>query len=120
MVLLLIYDGAPDYPGPDRLWEIVDKFRVTSLGISPTLVRALMRHGTAPLLDHKLTSLKKFGSTGEPWNPDPYLWLFENVGQRRCPIVNLAGGTEVGACFLSVHLILPIKDLQRWSASSRN
>ena len=106
---LLIYDGAPDYPRPDRLWEIVDKFRVTSLGISPTLVRALMKHGTAPLLYHKLTSLKKFGSTGEPWNPDPYLWLFENVGKRRCPIVNLAGGTEVGACFLSVHIILPIK-----------
>ncbi|HXQ91359.1 MAG TPA: AMP-binding protein [Nitrososphaerales archaeon] len=106
---LLIYDGAPDYPEPDRLWEIVDKFRVTSLGISPTLVRALMKHGTAPLVDHKLTSLRKFGSTGEPWNPDPYLWLFENVGKGRCPIVNLAGGTEVGACFLSVHTILPIK-----------
>ena len=78
---LTIYDGAPDYPSPDRLWKIVENNEVTELGISPTLVRALMKFGEAPLQSHRLDSLRAFGSTGEPWNPESYTWLFEKVGK---------------------------------------
>ena len=76
------------------------------LGISPTLVRALIPHGT-PGAD--LTSLRTIVTTGEPWNPGPYRWLFEEVGGGRCPIINCSGGTEVGACFLSPTPAIPIK-----------
>src|SRR5512138_2179172 len=77
---LVIYDGAPDYPGPDRLWELVEKHRITQLGVSPTLIRSLIPHGEEQFNKHDLGSLRFFASTGEPWNPDPWMWLFENVG----------------------------------------
>ena len=99
-------EGAPDWP-PDRLWQTVEEERVTILGCSPTLVRALMPHGD-PSAD--LSSLRIFVTTGEPWNPDPYRWLFERVGGGRCPIINCSGGTEVGACFLSPTPATPIKE----------
>ena len=79
---LFIYEGTPDYPGPDRLWAMVERHRITHLGISPTLVRALMAHGSEPPAAHDLSSLVVLGSTGEPWNPDPWWWLF-NDGRRR-------------------------------------
>ena len=98
---LLMYDGAPDYPGPDRLWSFVERHRVNILGVSPTLIRALMAHGDAPVRAHDLSSLRVLASTGEPWNEGPWRWYFDVVGAGRCPIVNISGGTEVGACFLS-------------------
>ncbi len=103
------FDGAPDFPGPDRIWEIVAKHRLTHLGISPTLIRALQPHGAELARSHDLSSLKVIGSTGEPWNPDPWWWLFREVGRERVPIVNLSGGTEIGACILSVNLLQGIK-----------
>jgi len=106
---LVVYDGAPDYPSPDRLWEVVERNRVTFLGISPTLVRSEMKYGEANVRKHDTSSIKSFGSTGEPWNPESYNWLFNVVGNGTRPIVNLSGGTEVGVCFLSVHPVLPIK-----------
>jgi acetyl-CoA synthetase len=98
-------EGAPDFPS-DRLWRLVESERVTMLGVSPTLVRALIPHGE-PRAD--LSSLRTMTTTGEPWNRDPYLWLFEKVGSRSAPIVNISGGTEVGACFLSSCIVEPIK-----------
>ncbi len=98
-------EGAPDWPA-DRLWRTVEQERVTMLGLSPTLVRALATKGD-PTAD--LSSLRAFCSTGEPWNRDPYLWLFEQVGGGRVPIVNISGGTEVGACFLTTVITEPIK-----------
>jgi acetyl-CoA synthetase len=98
-------EGAPDWPD-DRLWSLVETERVTMLGLSPTLARALIPKGD-PRAD--LSSLRTFCTTGEPWNPDPYRWLFERVGGSRVPIVNISGGTEVGACFLSTCLTEPIK-----------
>jgi acetyl-CoA synthetase len=98
-------EGAPDFP-PDRLWQLVETERVTMLGVSPTLVRALIPHGE-PTAD--LSSLKAICTTGEPWNRDPYLWLFEHVGGGRVPIVNESGGTEVGACFLATCVTEPVK-----------
>lgn len=102
---LVFAEGAPDWP-PDRLWTLVERERVSVLGLSPTLVRALIPHGK-PRTD--LSSLRTIVTTGEPWNPDPYRWLFEHVGGGRCPIINCSGGTEVGACFLSPTPAIPIK-----------
>jgi acetyl-CoA synthetase len=106
---VFLYEGAPDYPQIDRLWAMVERHRISILGVSPTLIRALMKFGPEPLRRHDLSSLRILGSTGEPWNPAPWLWFFEHVGQRRCPIINLSGGTEVGACFLSPLPIMPLK-----------
>jgi acetyl-CoA synthetase len=102
---IVFAEGAPDWP-PDRLWRTIESERVTCVGLSPTLVRALVPHG-AP--DADLSSLRTFVTTGEPWNPEPYRWLFEQVGRRRVPIINCSGGTEVGACFLSPVPSIPIK-----------
>jgi len=98
-------EGAPDWPD-DRLWRIVEEERVTMLGVSPTLVRALRAKGD-PQAD--MSSLRTITTTGEPWNHDPYMWLFERVGGGRVPIVNCSGGTEVGACFLTTCITEPIK-----------
>ena len=103
---VVFLEGAPDWPTPFRLWETVEQERVTSLGLSPTLVRALIPHGS-PTSD--LASLRTFVTTGEPWNPEPYRWLFETVGGSRVPVINCSGGTEVGACFLSPAPVEPIK-----------
>jgi acetyl-CoA synthetase len=102
---IVFAEGAPDRPD-DRLWRLVESERVTMLGLSPTLARALIPHGD-PEAD--LSSLRAFCTTGEPWNPDPYMWLFERVGGSRVPIVNISGGTEVGACFLTTVITEPIK-----------
>ena len=102
---IVFAEGAPDWPD-DRLWRTIEQERVTMLGVSPTLVRALIPKGE-PQAD--MSSLQAIATTGEPWNPDPYLWLHERVGKGRVPIVNLSGGTEVGACFLSVAITEPIK-----------
>ena len=106
-----MYEGAPDFPEPDRLWDFVERHRVTVLGISPTLVRSLLPHGHRPVLAHDLSSLRVLGSTGEPWNEDPWLWYFGVVGGGRCPVINISGGTEVGACFLSPHPVHHIKPM---------
>ncbi|HWM13168.1 MAG TPA: AMP-binding protein [Gaiellaceae bacterium] len=102
---LVFAEGAPDRPA-DRLWRLVEAERVSVLGLSPTLVRALIPLGD-PEAD--LSSLRTLVTTGEPWNPDPYRWLSERVGGSRCPIINCSGGTEVGACFLSPTPAIPIK-----------
>ena len=106
---LLLYEGAPDTPGPGRLWELVERHRVTMLGVSPTLIRALKPHGDELPRSRDLSSVRVFGSTGEPWNDAPYLWLSETVGEGRVPIINFSGGTEVGGAFLSPFPVEPIK-----------
>jgi len=106
---VFLYDGAPNHPGPDRIWDLVERHRVTHLGVSPTLIRALIPAGVEPVRRHDLSSLRILASTGEPWNPEPYRWYFEEVGGGRLPIINISGGTEVGACFLSPHPISPLK-----------
>ncbi len=105
----VIYDGAPDYPEPDRVWSMVARHRITTLGISPTLVRALIPHGEERVHRHDLTSLRFFGSTGEPWNPAPWMWLFEKVGQRQRPIINYSGGTEISGGIVMGNPITPLK-----------
>lgn len=106
---VLLYEGAPDHPGPERLWRMVERHNISILGVSPTLIRSLIKHGLEPLKSHDLSSIRIIGSTGEPWNPEPYRWCFQHVGGGRAPIINLSGGTEVGACFLSPLPITPLK-----------
>ncbi len=103
---LVFMEGAPDQP-TDRLWRLVEEERATVLGCSPTLIRALLQHGEP---ESDLSSLRTIVTTGEPWNPEPYRWLFDRVGGGRCPIINCSGGTEVGACFLSPVPAIPIKE----------
>ncbi len=104
-----IYDGAPDYPGPDRLWQMVARHKITQLGVSPTLIRALIPHGEELVKKHDLSSIKQFASTGEPWNPDPWLWLFNVVGEGKRPIINYSGGTEISGGIVMGNPLLPLK-----------
>jgi acetyl-CoA synthetase len=105
----VLFEGVPDHPAPDRLWSLVERHRITIMGLSPTAVRALMPHGESHPRRHVLSSLRLFGSTGEPWNPEPYRWLFEVVGQGRLPIINYTGGTEISGGILGCFPITPIK-----------
>jgi acetyl-CoA synthetase len=106
---LLLYEGAPDTPDSGRLWRLAARHRVTMLGVSPTLIRALKPHGIWPPLASDLTSIRVFGSTGEPWDEDSYMWLSGIVGRRKVPIINFSGGTEVGGAFLAPFVVEPIK-----------
>lgn len=106
---ICIYDGAPDYPQPDRMWEFCAKHKVEILGISPTLIRALSNCGDDLPKKHDLSSLRAFASTGEPWNPAPWWWLFEKVGDSKLPIINYSGGTEIAGGILMGNPLLPQK-----------
>jgi acetyl-CoA synthetase len=106
---ILLYEGTPDYPEPDRLWQVVERHGATVLGISPTLVRALMGRGDEGVARHGMPCLRALGSTGEPWNPGPWRWAFEQIGKGRCPIVNYSGGTEIGGGIVAATTIHPQK-----------
>ena len=103
---IFMYDGAPDFPAPSRLWDVVERHGVTTFGISPTVIRMLSKHpGELPPME----SLRLLGSTGEPWDDASWMWFFERVGRRRCPIINISGGTEIIGCFLFPLPIQPLK-----------
>jgi acetyl-CoA synthetase len=106
---MVISDTAPDYPDVDRVWGMVERHRITCLGLAPTFVRAIMTHGDEPVKRHDLGSLRILGSTGEAWNPDPWRWLFETVGNSRVPIINYSGGTEVSGGILLGNVLSPLK-----------
>jgi acetyl-CoA synthetase len=106
-----LFEGTPDWPKPDRLWEVAEHARVTVLGISPTAVRALMRHGESWPAAHDLSALRAIGSTGEPWNLEPWTWCFRHVGRERVPIVNVSGGTECGGSLVSGSILVGTKPM---------
>ncbi|HZQ09346.1 MAG TPA: AMP-binding protein [Anaerolineae bacterium] len=106
---MFLYDGAPDYPAPNRVWAMVERHSISILGLSPTFVRALMKYGDEPTKKYSLASLRAFGSTGEPWNPTPWLWLFTTVGGGRLPIINYSGGTEISGGILMGNMLTPEK-----------
>ena len=106
---MVVAEGAPDYPGPDRLWRLVERHRVTCLGLSPTLLRALRARGDAFVDGSDRTSLRILVSTGEPIDDESYRWLLDRVGGGRAPVINASGGTEIGACFLAPHPVAPLK-----------
>ncbi len=105
---ILLFEGTPDYPHPDRLWQLVEDHGVTILGLAPTAVRALMSQGPDWVRAHDRSSLRILGSTGETWNPGPWRWYFEEVGESRCPIVNYSGGTETSGGIVGCVTIRPI------------
>jgi acetyl-CoA synthetase len=105
---IVLYEGTPDYPGPDRLWKVCAEHRVTHLGVAPTAIRALMVHGDGPPRAHDLSALRILGSTGEPWNTEPWKWFLTYVGGGRAPIINYSGGTEVGGGIVGCVPTLPL------------
>jgi len=97
---VFMYEGAPDHPEPDRFWEMIDRHGLTVFGISPTAIRALQKHGDEWVEGYDLSTLRLLGSTGEPWDPESWLWFYDKVGNRETPIMNISGGTEIFGCFL--------------------
>ncbi|CAN5832872.1 AMP-binding protein [soil metagenome] len=93
---IVLFESTPDFPSPDRLWQVVERTGTTVLGVAPTAIRALMARGDAWVEKHDLSTLRILGSTGEPWNSGPWQWYFDKVGCGRCPIINYSGGTETG------------------------
>jgi len=106
---MVMYEGAPDHPDPDRFWQLIDDHGITQFGISPTAIRALRKRGDEWVEDYDLSSLRILGSTGEPWDPESWLWFYEEVGGGDTPIINISGGTEIMGCFLMPMPITPLK-----------
>jgi acetyl-CoA synthetase len=104
-----MYEGAPDYPHAGRFWEMIEEHGITTFGVSPTAIRALRKHGDDVVEQYDLSSLRILGSTGEPWDPESWMWYYEKVGGSEAPIVNISGGTEICGCFL---MPMPINDLK--------
>lgn len=104
---VVLYDGAPDYPTAQRLWQLVMRHQVTVMGLAPTLVRSLMAQASGAPLD-PLPTIRVLGSTGEPWDPESWYWFFHKVGGSRCPIINYSGGTEIGGGILGGTVLEPI------------
>jgi acetyl-CoA synthetase len=102
---VFLYDGAIDYPDQDRLWKIIKNNNITLLGISPTLVRTMK----AKNIKNKMDGIRVFGSTGEPWDDESWLWLFEHLGDSKVPIANISGGTDIIGCFLASTPAMPLK-----------
>src|SRR5713101_8332757 len=105
----VFYDGAPDHPDPRRIWAVAERHGVTHLGISPTLTRVLMASGERAVPAAPLSSLRVLASTGEPWTPEAWSWLFEVVGRGQVPIMNYSGGTECGGGLVSGNFLTPSK-----------
>jgi len=101
-------EGTPDYPDSDRLWRLAAEHKVSFLGIGPTLARMMIRHGADSVARHDLSSLRVAASTGEPWDADSWMWVFDRVLKRNGPLMNYSGGTEVGG-LLATNVLYPIK-----------
>jgi acetyl-CoA synthetase len=106
---LLLYEGSPDIPDLDRLWDLVQRHGVSMLGVSPTLIRTLRTSAPPDTSRFDLSSVHTIGSTGEPWDPDSYEWLAQAVFGGRVPIINFSGGTEVGGSFLAPYPVERIR-----------
>ncbi|RYJ13839.1 acetyl-CoA synthetase [Halogeometricum borinquense] len=106
---VFMYEGAPDHPEPDRFWDMIERHGLTTFGISPTAIRALRKYGDGYVEQHDLSTLRLLGSTGEPWDPESWMWFYENVGGGDTPIINISGGTEICGCFLMPMPSQPLK-----------
>jgi len=112
-VTSVMYEGAPDYPKPDRWWEIVEKYKVTILYTAPTAIRLMMKWGEKWPNMHDLSSLRLLGSVGEPINPEAWLWYYKVIGKERCPIVDTWWMTETG-----MHIITPLPGITKLKPGS--
>ncbi len=106
---MVLYDGAPNIPDAGRVWSLVARHGITHLGITPTFIRTLIPNGTAPLSRQNVDSLRMVGSTGSPWDPESWNWIFNHVLQKRKPIINYSGGTEISGGILSGNFFKPLK-----------
>ena len=97
----LMYEGAPNFPEPDRFWRIVEKYGVTILYTAPTAIRAFMKWGVEWPQKHDLSSLRLLGTVGEPINPEAWMWYHEVIGGKRCPIVDTWWQTETGGIMIT-------------------
>ncbi|HZY47734.1 MAG TPA: acetate--CoA ligase, partial [Candidatus Bathyarchaeia archaeon] len=113
----VMYEGALDYPGPDRWWSIVERYGVSILYTAPTAIRSLMRHGEGPPKLHDLNSLRLLGTVGEPINPAGWQWYCDVIGQGRCPIVDTWWQTETGGIMISPSPRLGLVELKAGSAT---
>ncbi len=98
----VIYDGGLDFPASDRIWKMLSGYDATIFGISPTAVRLFKKNNIEPLKLFSLDKIKNIPTTGEPLDEDSWWWLYEKVGNKKIPIMNLSGGTEIGGALLSV------------------
>ncbi|MBV8074334.1 MAG: AMP-binding protein, partial [Candidatus Eremiobacteraeota bacterium] len=105
----VLYEGAPDYPKPDRLWGVCEAHGVTHLGIAPTAIRSLMVHGAEPVRAHDLSRMRILASSGEPWNTEPWKWFAHVVGGDRLPIINYSGGTEIAGGIVCAFPTMPLE-----------
>ncbi|TFB77305.1 AMP-dependent synthetase [Cryobacterium glaciale] len=106
----LIYEGAPTFPAPDTLWKLVDRYKVTHLGSSPTLMRLLAAHGAEWVEPYGLESLQVIVSAGEPMTSAAWRWMHRNVGRGIRPLMNHTGGTEIGCALLTGSPVLPMRE----------
>lgn len=106
---MVIYDGAPDWPGADRIWEICARHGVTLLGISPTLARSMRGQGAGIVKRHDLSALKAVASSGSPWDPASWMWVFEQALDGTRPILNYSGGTEISGGIVGCSVVKPLK-----------
>ena len=97
----LMFEGVPNYPDASRFWQVCDKHNVNIFYTAPTAIRALMKEGDEPVKSTKRSSLRLLGSVGEPINPEAWLWYYNVVGEKRCPIVDTWWQTETGATLIS-------------------
>ena len=105
----LIYEGNPLYPNHERVLDMVTRHRLTHLGLSPTYARSLRTKREDWITKYDLSSLKFLGSTGEPFDQETYMWVFQHLGQGRMPIINISGGTEMCGCLVSPSPVTPLK-----------
>ena len=108
-VTSIIYEGAPNYPEPDRWWELIEKYKVSVLYTSPTSIRLFMRYGEEWVNKHNLSSLRLLGSVGEPINPEAWIWYHKNIGKEKCPIMDTWWQTETGHFLITPLPITPLK-----------
>jgi len=105
----VLFEGTNSYPGPDRWWELVAKYKITILYTAPTAIRGLMRFGEELPAKHDMSSLRLLGSVGEPINPEAWMWYRKNIGRNTLPIMDTWWQTETGAIMISATPILPLK-----------
>ena len=97
----VLYEGTPDTPGKDRMWDIIERYRVTQLYTAPTAIRTFMKWGAQEPATHDLSSLRLLGTVGEPINPEAWMWYHEHIGGGRCPIVDTWWQTETGGMMIA-------------------
>jgi acetyl-CoA synthetase len=98
---VVMYEGAPDWPQKDRLWEIVERYGITVFYTAPTAVRAFMKWGAEWPERRDMSTLRLLGSVGEPINPEAWIWYYKNIGRERCPIVDTWWQTETGMIMIT-------------------